>query len=58
VTKHKFMVYFHPKGVRWVDSVTRAMPDHKLEDGEFRYEIRSLFEEYDRVAKERVLTRT
>ena len=65
MTKHKFkigpLVYFYPKGARRVDAapgpyqITRRLPAGK--DGEFRYEIRSTFEEYDRVARESELTR-
>ena len=65
MTKHKFKigqpVYFYPKGARRVDSapglyqITKRLPAEK--DGEFRYEIRSTFEEYDRVARESELTR-
>ena len=60
MTKHKFkigqLVYFYPKGARRVDSapgpyqITKRLTAGK--DGEFRYEIRSTFEEYDRVARE------
>ena len=65
MTKHKFkigqLVYFYPKGARRVGSapgpyqITKRLPAGK--DGEFRYEIRSTFEEYDRVARESELTR-
>ena len=65
MTKHKFkigqLVYSYPKGARRVDSapgpyqITKRLPAGK--DGEFRYEIRSTFEEYDRVARESELTR-
>jgi hypothetical protein len=65
VIEHKFkigqLVYFCPKGARRVDSapgpyqITKRLPAGK--DGEFRYEIRSTFEEYDRVARESELAR-
>jgi hypothetical protein len=65
VTKHKFTIgqlaYFYPKGPRRVDAapgpyqITKRLPAGK--DGEFRYEIRSTLEEYDRVAIESELTR-
>ena len=61
VTEYKFkigqLVDFYPKGARRVDSapgpyqITKRLPAGK--DGEFRYEIRSTFEEYNRVARER-----
>ena len=65
MTKHKFkigqLVYFYPKGARRVDAapgpyqITKRLPAG--EDGRFRYEIRSTFEEHDRVARESELTR-
>jgi hypothetical protein len=66
VKEHKFkigqLVYFHPKGAGRIDPVpgpyqiTKRLPAAK--DGEFQYEIRSNFEEHDRVARESELTRT
>jgi hypothetical protein len=65
MTKHKFeigqLAYFYPKGARRVDSaagpyqITKRLPAG--EDGQFRYEIRSTLEEYDRIARESELTR-
>jgi hypothetical protein len=57
------LVYFYPKGARRAQldaapgpyQITKRLPAGK--DGEFRYEIRSTFEEYDRVARESELTR-
>ena len=67
VIEHKFkigqLVYFLPKGAlrpgstRHRDRI-RSQNDCPLEKMEsFEYEIRSTFEEYDRVARESELTR-
>ena len=64
--EHKFkigqLVYFLPKRCSpgrtrhpGPYQITKRLPAGK--DGEFRYEIRSTFEEYDRVARESELTR-
>ena len=57
------LVYFHPKGavLPHLDAapgpyqITKRLP--AAEDGEFRYEIRNTLEKYNRVARERELTR-
>ena len=68
VSEHKFKIgqlaYFHPKrAVRpQLDAVPGPYEIAKRlpagEDGEFQYEIRNTLEEYNRVARERDLTRT
>jgi hypothetical protein len=65
VSKHRYkigqLIYFRPNIVGGIDpapgpyQITRQLPGG--EDGEFRYEIRSTLEEYDRVAKENELVR-
>ena len=66
MTKHKFKIgqtgVFLPKGCSpQIDAapgpyqITKRLPAGK--DGEFQYEIRNTFEEYNRVARESGLTR-
>ena len=68
MTEYKFkigqLVYFHPKG-RGRSEVNAVPGPYQIikrlpatDDGEFHYEIRSRFEDHDRIARESELTRS